>query len=215
VRLVRSLIALGVVAAALTSCSGEDGPPPAGTAVAAEPPGASAAPSSSTATSPPTATSAPPTVEPGASSEVLVAPRLPAAATVPDAAGAEAFVRYWYELVNHAYATGDGEALLAVSHADCIGCLGTVENIRTATDTGGAWRGMHFAPEQFEVSEPDGDGISLATALLVASPDATVLEADGDVVGVSGLGIESVWFYARWTGDHWQASAIALPDRPQ
>ncbi len=214
-RLVRSLIALGVVAAALISCSGEDGPPPAGTAVAAEPPGASAAPSSSTTSSPSTVTSAPPTVEPGASSEVLVAPRLPAAATVPDAAGAEAFVRYWYELVNHAYATGDGEALLAVSHADCVACASMVENIAKATTVGGTWRDLAFTPEQFEVSEPDADGVSLATALLLRTPTPTVLMPDGAVVPVTGPEAEAIFFWAQWTGDHWQTFDIHYPEDTQ
>jgi len=140
-------------------------------------------------------------------------PQLPAAATTPDAAGAEAFIRYWYELVNYAYASGDSDALLAVSHVDCVGCVGLKENIDTATKVGAVWKGVSFTPEQFDVAEPDADGISLATALLVSSENPAVVEADGTVSEVTGTRVQSIRFWAQWTGDHWQTFAINYPER--
>lgn len=95
------LLASTLLAALLLSgCTGDEPDPPA---------------SSSTSTSPtetPVDTARP----------TLTAPALPDAATVGDAAGAEAFVRHWIDLLNYAYATGDAEPVKAVSDAGCEAC---------------------------------------------------------------------------------------------
>ena len=56
------------------------------------------------------------------SSPTVTVPAMPEEAKVGDAAGAEAFVRHWIDLLNYAYATGDTEPVKAVSDAGCEAC---------------------------------------------------------------------------------------------
>jgi hypothetical protein len=190
------VVAAVVLAAVVAGCSAEPEPTPEA------PP---SAPSSSEA----------PAVEPTPTPEAFTAPQLPEAATTPDAAGAEAFVRYFWDTVNYAYTSGDTAAIWAISHVDCAGCAGVQENIKSATVNGATWRDLSFTIEQLEVAEPDSDGLSFATGLLIRSANPTVREADGTLVPVEGPEVEGVRFWTQWTGNAWQTFAINYPDRAQ
>lgn len=172
----------------------------------------STAPIPSTSAAPPVPEAPLPEPSPLSTAPVVAKPGLPTAATVRDAAGAQAYVRYWYELTNYAYATGDSSVFAPISHPDCVGCQGLVDNIATATDVGGTWQGLTFMLEQFETAEPDQDGISLSTALVLSPPGATVRRADGTVVPVKGSPVESVRFWSQWNVDHWQTFEFGYPD---
>ena len=62
-----------------------------------------------------------------------VEPTLPAAAQGTDAAAAEAFVEFYWEMVNYAQATGDVEGLRSISPENCEACQ----------------RGVHFLDSVF------------------------------------------------------------------
>jgi hypothetical protein len=66
---------------------------------------------------------------------------MPAAAKKHTAAGAEAFVRYWVEVVNFAQATGQTSALEAIDDVRCAGCRGVVKAIRSPYSKGGRIEG--------------------------------------------------------------------------
>jgi len=51
-----------------------------------------------------------------------VEPTMPAAAKGTDAAAAEAFVRFYWEMVNYAQATGDLDGLQSLADASCAAC---------------------------------------------------------------------------------------------
>lgn len=89
-----------------------------------------------------------PTNEPSASTTAspsptptAVAPTLPPDAARPDATGAEAFTRYWFDLVSHAYASGDAGGLRALSDPECATCLAIADEIDAQYQSGGRFTG--------------------------------------------------------------------------
>ena len=63
-------------------------------------------------------------------------PELPAAATEPTRKGAEAFVRYYVELINYAQATGVGDLMLANARG-CRGCENFADLFERTVQDGG------------------------------------------------------------------------------
>ncbi|WP_312180502.1 DUF6318 family protein, partial [Arthrobacter sp.] len=101
----------------LAGCSGADDPG----ADAAESPSASSSPSQSEPPSPsPSAVYKPASAEGPAENVPL--PVMPEEAKVESKDGLIAFARYWYDLANYGYETGDVEPLKAVSGPDCTDC---------------------------------------------------------------------------------------------
>lgn len=73
-----------------------------------------------------------------------VAPVLPSAAKANTNVGAKAFVRYWFDAVNHAARTGDSAPLMSASTPECIACNGLRDRIKSIYDdqerlVGGQW----------------------------------------------------------------------------
>ncbi|MDQ3166144.1 MAG: DUF6318 family protein [Actinomycetota bacterium] len=116
-----------VLAAALTgavvSCSAEADPQTAPTALSAP-------------TSAPTST---PTTEATDNPKAPIEPVLPAGAEADSRAGAEAFVRYYIELLNYAGATGDTSSFLAAADA-CESCINLADNFQRTYARGGYYR---------------------------------------------------------------------------
>ncbi|HEY0951987.1 DUF6318 family protein [Nocardioides sp.] len=114
-----ALTALALVPVlALGACSGDDPEPKLA------PPPSSTAPSSPSTT----AVSGP------------VAPTMPAAARGDDAAAAEAFVKFYWEMVNYAQVTGDVDGLKALA-SRCGTCDAAVDYIANVYERGGHIRG--------------------------------------------------------------------------
>src|SRR5690606_36837355 len=105
--------ALAVIAAvALAGCSGSSEPDP--TPTAAAPTTAVAGPTDTEA-----AETASPTAEPGEASGV---PPLPDAAKENTPEGAEAFIRYYFDVTNAAYTTPEAGLLPSLSDPECLAC---------------------------------------------------------------------------------------------
>lgn len=137
VRMVRSrltcvLFALASTAGATVACSAEADP--------------EAAPTSSVTTSvPPTTPTTDPTDDPTDDPEGPVEPALPTAARAPTRAGAEAFVRYYIDLLNYAANTGDTEPLRAAAKG-CSGCDDYVRLYEKTYEAGGWFRDPGWRP---------------------------------------------------------------------
>ena len=116
-----ALIGLGLLT--LAACSGSADP-------SAPPP---APPPSS-----PTATSTAPTPS---SSPTPTLPAMPEAAKAHTKAGAKAFVKYFWDVVNYAQATGDTAAITPTILPGCHACEAGVASIRRVYDAGGRMRG--------------------------------------------------------------------------
>jgi len=63
---------------------------------------------------------------------------MPEEAKVESKEGLIAFARYWYELANYGYQTGDAEPLKAISGPDCFACQNLYPVI-TEGYSGGGW----------------------------------------------------------------------------
>lgn len=125
-RLIGVPFALALTAGATVACSAEADP--------------EAAPTSSVTTSvPPTTPTTDPTDDPTDDPEGPVEPALPAAARAPTRAGAEAFVRYYIDLLNYAGATGDTDAFEAAAKG-CDSCANLAQNFRDTYENGGYYK---------------------------------------------------------------------------
>ena len=66
---------------------------------------------------------------------------MPAEAAGEDAAAAEAFVRFYWEMVNYAEQTGDIDGLSALGLESCAACVGGAEDIERIYGAGGTVTG--------------------------------------------------------------------------
>ncbi|ABL81024.1 MULTISPECIES: DUF6318 family protein [unclassified Nocardioides] len=131
---------------ALGACSGDDPQP------------RFAPPSSSAPTSPSTTAVSGP-----------VEPTMPAAARGSDAAAAEAFVRFYWEMVNYAEQTGDLVGLKRIARSECAACTrgigylqdvfaadgeitGGIQTVSHARTTFAADNGVHEATVEFKLT---------------------------------------------------------------
>ena len=125
-------LALAGSLVALSACSGADDPD----ADAAQSPSGSVSPSASPSPTPtPSATYKPASAEGPAENVPL--PVMPEGAKVESKEGLIAFARYWYELVNYGYETGDVEPVKAVSGPDCFACQSFYRGMQDVYGTGG------------------------------------------------------------------------------
>ena len=83
--------------------------------------------------------------EPSAPSTTAVSepvePTMPAAARGTDAAAAEAFVEFYWEMVNYAQATGDVEGMRNLGAKGCRACEGGIDFIRDVFQRDGQVKG--------------------------------------------------------------------------
>ncbi|MDN3905395.1 DUF6318 family protein [Arthrobacter sp. YD2] len=115
-RRVASLLGAGVLLCGLVACSQAAGDPGGGSPV----PAPSSVSASATPTPTPSAAYKPASAD-GPAENVPV-PVMPEEAKLESKEGLEAFARYWYELVNYGFETGDVEPIRAISGPDCKVC---------------------------------------------------------------------------------------------
>ena len=127
--------AAGLCSPMLASCSGT-----------AENPSAGAQPSSSTSTSTTTSTSGssrsspsptPTTRSSNSPAEPAQPPAMPALAKDDSRAGAKAFVRYYVDIINYGYLSGDATALLKLGAKTCAVCSALARNVDQISNRGG------------------------------------------------------------------------------
>ncbi|WP_028473940.1 DUF6318 family protein [Nocardioides alkalitolerans] len=137
------------------------------------------------------------------------APELPEAATEQSEAGAEAFVRYYIDALNHAQATGDSGLLAQLSGEECLGCLGFVEAVDEVYAGSGSVDGGTYAIERIRPLPLDygadwGGYVEMTTApQTIRLDDGTVEEYEG--------GPYRIGAYPSWAGDSWEMTWLALP----
>ncbi|MFZ5869845.1 MAG: DUF6318 family protein [Actinomycetota bacterium] len=169
--------------------------------------GAADEPSSTTsrpvATARPTATAA---------ETVPAPPGMPAEAREATAAGAAAFVRHWFDVANHAYATGDTLALQAISSPDCQTCTNTIETIDDQYASGGSFKDGQITVELAEAAPPDATGTSIVSTRIDQQPLQRI-GAD-EAPGERSDGEEDLTLAARaqHDGERWIMLAIAPGD---
>ena len=132
-------------------------------------------PSSAAVSTPAVAT--PPSGEPAP--DPPAAPVLPAEGREQTAAGAIAFVRHYFAVVDYAYATGDTAPLAAASDPKCAACAGVKDMVDSTFVTGGYFDSSTTMVGQLNVS--DGEALGAVEVMAVTSEPLTrFLDANGD-----------------------------------
>ncbi|MBI2245838.1 MAG: hypothetical protein HYU55_18475 [Nocardioides sp.] len=171
---------------ALGACSGDDPQP------------RFAPPSSSAPTSPSTTAVSGP-----------VEPTMPAAARGSDAAAAEAFVRFYWEMVNYAQATGDVRGLKGLA-TKCINCDNGVDFIANAYDKGGEIRGGEGTVSRLEthfVKRADGWWV-IAECRVALTRQVVDLPGAGHDQRYEG-GSADIRLYLQPIADGWTIRSVA------
>ena len=185
------LAAAGIALAAVVlvaGCGDADEPDSAATSTAAVTETATESPSTATETPEPTETSA--------------LPPLPEEATENTPEGAEAFIRYYFDVVNLATTTPDASFIPPLSADECVACTNLQGIAEELQEEGQRATDDAFAVSDIALVEEQGESTLLFTLTLetapvdVVGPDGAVaytLESDtsGRIVGV------------RWEDNAW------------
>lgn len=95
-------------------------------------------------------------INPGAK-KTYEAPTPSDLAQAPDKNGAEAFARYFIEVVEYTWRTGNSELLRSISHPDCKWCLHIADTTDARTKAGGWIEGARVAITRTEEPTPIPD----------------------------------------------------------
>lgn len=140
-------------------------------------------------------------------------PPMPQRARDIDADGAEAFARYWFELLEYAYGSGDSASLLAISqsHEGCEICSQTIADIETRTERGERFEGVSFRVITSAASPVDERG-SVIT-MLVDETRSQVRAADGRIVHVTPAAPSTALdLFAAVTPDGWRVFGVGAAE---
>ncbi|KAA1425861.1 DUF6318 family protein [Nocardioides antri] len=96
--------------------------------------------------------------EPTPTDAAPVEPALPPAANANTQAGAEAFVKYYWDVVNYATKSGDVQVLKQLDQPSCVGCAGGIQFIEGVYESGGRVVGGDYRITKLEPAQsPSGD----------------------------------------------------------
>lgn len=101
--------------------------------------------------------SSPPTATPESTPAGPVEPTLPAEARKGDKAGVEAFVRFYWEVINYATKTGDVGLLKKLDQPSCDGCARGIRGVERVYGRGGRIEGGSYRVTRLQPSRsPSG-----------------------------------------------------------
>ena len=141
--------------------------------------------------------------------ENVPVPVLPEAAKADSKEGLEAFARYWYDLMNFAYQTGDLTPVDAVSGAGCNSCSRVRPTIEDWNSQGqwieGGKLSVVFAETKFR---PDADGRN-QVIVQYHREAISYHRADGSVEKASPkTSLQADIMIAKYEGGAWSASNV-------
>jgi hypothetical protein len=184
----RALAAAAVLAFALSpalaGCTDDDGQPPTPTDSSPPPSGHTTTPGSTTSD---------PADEP---------PVLPDAAKAQTTAGAKAFVRYYADVLNYAWAQGSPEELRQISARSCETCGNLSEFIQKVSEAGGFQHGGEWVVES--VGAVPGQPVKNPTVLPLVrvEPGEWKRREAGNLMQIKrhkvNLQIELLWQRGAW-----------------
>jgi Family of unknown function (DUF6318) len=122
-----------------------------------------------------------PSSTPLTSGTAIPTPQLPASARGHDAASAQAFVRYWFDIVNYTFESRDTRLFRSLSTASCQFCADFASRVDQARIEGKTYRGGRFSPTVVVAPRPDSDGKVVVDSRASVQP-GQVLSRDGVVL---------------------------------
>jgi hypothetical protein len=166
---------------------------------------------------PPTATSTGPTAatrstssapSTSSASQTLKPPPLPAAAAEPTRAGAEAFLRYFFEVYNYSYDSLDSRQMQRISLSGCKYCAAVVRDVRSAVADGLRYRDGLVSVTAV-VAAPGDVKKGLIVSSTLVQTGGTVLTTDGQVWETSApVPLVRVDALVIWSGSAWQMRGV-------
>ncbi|QWW18918.1 hypothetical protein I6B53_07145 [Schaalia sp. 19OD2882] len=137
----------------------------------------------------------------------MVEPVLPAIAKEPSVEGAEAFIRYYLDLLAYSWYTGDTEKLEAVSGNPCKFCKNRIETIKDVYEKGGWEHGLRYT---FSLAKPPilaDDGRVALVGTINASPHVLFDERS---VQKSTYHEHEVEIQGKWISGQWVLWACVI-----
>jgi Family of unknown function (DUF6318) len=181
IRIVTLMVGLATALGLLTGCD-KDKPP---------------TPPTTTAPSPTTASPAP-TVTP---------PAAPKAERSAD--GAEAFVRYFWEVYNYSYATDQTKEFEQIISPNCSFCKATTSAIRSLNRDGNRIEGSEIELTA-TVAPPSNPKLGLIVATVINERPGRTVRNDGSTVAkTSGVRNMKSEIAVDWDGDEWIVRDVA------
>jgi hypothetical protein len=122
---------------------------------------------------------------------------VPDEARVKDQAGAEAFLRYWIDLLNHQRAIPEGKPLLELG-PDCNGCIRIAQNYDNVAREGNSYRGGSLTLT--DVPPPTLSGDKARISFAIRQEAVAIVDDSGEIVDPglppvpnAGSGIALAW----------------------
>ncbi len=136
-------------------------------------------------------------------------PVLPEAAKTETKEGLEAFARYWYQLLNYAYETGDLSRIRSISSASCVLCGKVFPGLEKWNSEGrwivGGTVTVHAVQSKF-VRTADG---SFQVAVQSQQRSGSLQNADGsDAQAVSESGMLGDLMIAKFENGNWTVQNV-------
>ncbi|QWW20254.1 hypothetical protein I6B53_03960 [Schaalia sp. 19OD2882] len=139
----------------------------------------------------------------------MVEPVLPAIAKEPSVEGAEAFIRYYLDLLAHSWYTGDTEKLEAVSGNSCKFCKNRIETIEDVYEKGGWEHGLRYRFSKSERPILANDGRVAFVGTIHASPHVTFRDRS---IRKSAYREYDVELQGKWISGQWVLRACIIED---
>jgi len=150
-----------------------------------------------------------PTDEPTATGEAVAPPEMPAEAREQTAAGATAFASFWFEAVEHAYASGDSSMLSDLAGSSCTACDYVIDSIAELNADGHRAVGVSFDLRGAAAPPPDDRGTIVSMGLVESA--SHVVDASGEVVEESAeTDLVPITVYVQAVEDEWRIFDIGV-----
>jgi hypothetical protein len=141
-----------------------------------------------------------------------VEPTLPAEAQGTDAAAAEAFVRFYWEMVNYAQATGDTATLGQLADESCSACTSGIEGIEKTYREGGSISGGGVSVSRAKAKQISSrEGVSFIVAARTRVEPQVVRGVDGKSQEFPG-GESALQFVVRALAGDWTVMRIDVKE---
>ncbi len=122
--------------------------------------------------------------------------------------GAEAFTRYYFAVMDHAFASGDTSTFERLSSPGCTSCHGLIGSIRTVYDSGGQIRGGATILRSVRLDVLAGGDAEVDVTF--DSARYLELDASGAVMHVeNGRRNQRAFVELHWTARGWRATHVA------
>jgi hypothetical protein len=127
-----------------------------------------------------------------------------------DVVGAKAAAQYFIQLVPYVYATGDTDAMRAMSHPECTFCDGVVLDAEDLHSAGGYGVGGEVTVEEINGEDPRPGNDYFGVAVRVHQAPASELAADGEQLREDPGGTRVLVLAMQFSGDGWLVREVEV-----